>query len=135
MDLVDSISTVIRSRPTAICIASGLLAFNSVALTVSWFAQPNLVDNHGGEVFFIGLWGCLAYATFHAWGWVRATITGIWVAYLWGLLNTGNVLEGIATTSAADLVSKVLGLIVLILLWLPAGRNWYLRQAQERSES
>ena len=135
MGLVDSISTAIRSRPMAIRVASGLLAFNTAALIVSWILKPNLVDNHGGEIFFIGLWGCLAYATFNAWGWVRATITGIWVAYLWGLLNTGQVLVGLTTTSTADLLSKILGLIALLLLWLPAGRNWYLRQAQERSES
>tara|TARA_B100000809_G_scaffold185144_1_gene183185 strand:+ start:22189 stop:22599 length:411 start_codon:yes stop_codon:yes gene_type:complete len=131
----DSPSAAIGNRPTAIRVASGLLAFNAVVLIFSWVVEPSLVDNHGGEIFFIALWGCLAYATFNAWGWVRATIAGIWVAYAWGLLNTGNVLGSIATTTLADLLTKTLALIAFTLLWLPATRNWYLHRIQERAKN
>ena len=134
MDLVnDSLSKAINNRPIAIRVSSGLLTFNAAILILSWVVKPSLVNNHGGEIFFIALWGCLAYATFYAWGWVKATITGIWVAYLWGLLNTGNIFDGIATTTPADLLTKILGFIALVLLWLPTTRTWYLQQAQERS--
>ena len=129
----DSLSKAISNRPIAIRVCSGLLAFNSGVLILSWFVKPSLVNNHGGEIFFIALWGCLAYATFNAWGWVKATITGIWVAYLWGLLNGGNILDGVATTTPADLLTKILGLVALVLLWLPTTRTWYLHHAQERS--
>ena len=131
----NSLPMAIGNRPKSITASAGLLAFNTLVLIFWWFIDPNHIDNNGGEIFFIALWGCLAYASFNAWGWVRTTITGIWIAYIWGLLNTGNVLGGIATTNPADLLTKALGLIALVLLWLPAARTWSRNQVQERSEN
>ena len=71
------------------------------------------------------LWFAAAWGLLIGESWVRVGIVLVLAAYVWGLINHTSVTEALANINFGDQSSKLIALIAVVLLYVPASRQWF----------
>jgi len=102
-----------------------LLEFNSLLLLIWWLIFPEDISSNGAQVFFIMLWFSAAWGLLVGEGWIRIGIACLLIAFIWGIVNQPSINEAIAKLNFADILSKLVALVAVVLLYLPASHRWF----------
>ncbi len=121
MSLLHSLTQLPRTLLAGAC----LLEFNSLLLLIWWLIFPEDVPSNGAQVFFIMLWFSAAWGLLVGEGWIRIGIACLLVAFIWGIVNQPSINEAIAKLNFADILSKLVALVAVVLLYLPASHRWF----------
>ena len=122
-------------RPALVVAAAALLLGSALAMLVTWVFGIDAVESNGARVFFVMLWGFLAWAAYGGGGWVRLAIAATFGISVWGAVNGPSLGGMLAAMATGELVAKALALIALVLLCLPAAHAFFAAAAQqERAE-
>ena len=124
---MDTTSVVdeLPARPRAVVVGAALLLGSAVALLVTWTLGIDAVESNGARVFFVVLWGFLAWSAYHGAGWVRGATVAVFLVAVWGLANAPSFEGAVQALPTGDVVAKAFALVALVSLWSPAARHWY----------
>ena len=120
--------------PRPLLIGTGLLTFNSILLILWWIAFPSNVPSNGAQVFFILLWFGAAWGLLLGEGWIRIGLVALLIAFVWGLHNQPSFLAGLANINAADILSKLVALVAVVLFYLPTSREFFKSHREPAAE-
>ena len=128
---------IAESRPQLVRFVAGLLGLNAVVLLGWWILVPSDVESNGAQLFFILLWGTIAYAIFRGHSWVRYAIAVVVVAGLVEIINAQAPGELINKLSWDEKISKSVGLLAVVLLFHPISHRWYksVKETRKRYEA
>ena len=128
---------IAESRPQLVRFVAGLLGLNAAILLGWWILIPADVESNGAQLFFILLWGTIAFAIFRGHSWVRYAIAVVVVAGLVELINAHAPGELIKTLSWDEKISKSVGLLAVVLLFHPISHSWYksVKETRKRYEA
>lgn len=115
--------------PKPLLFGACLLEFNSLLLLIWWLVFPEDVTSNGAQVFFIMLWFSAAWGLLLGEGWIRIGIACLLVAFVWGIVNQPSMTEAFTKLNFADVASKLVALIAVILLYFPASHDWFKSRA------
>ena len=113
------------ARPWNVSVAAGLLLGSAAILLIGWAVWPETVVSNGARVFFVMLWGLMAYAAHRGLGWVRLAIGLVFLASAWGVANAESVTAALLQTATPELLCSVMQVAALVLLCFPAARRWF----------
>ena len=111
--------------PRPLLVGACLLEFNSLLLLVWWLAFPEDVSSNGAQVFFIMLWFSAAWGLLLGEGWIRIGIACLLIAFVWGIVNQPSIGEALAKLNFAEILSKLVALVAVLLLYLPSPHRWF----------
>ena len=128
---------IAESRPKLVRIVAGILGLNAVILLGWWIINPADIESNGAQLFFVLLWGTIAYAIYRGHGWVRYAIAVVVVAGLVEFLNTHAPSELINTLSWDEKITKSIGFVAVLLLFSPVSHHWYksVKETRKRLET
>lgn len=133
-DTTLEIADLARRRPRLVTIAAALLLFNVVVLFVGWIAAPAAIQSNGAQVFFMIMWFAVAISVYRGMSWVRYAIVAALVVFVCEILNAKEPLSMVRQMGLGDQLSKSIGLVAVVLLFLPQSHNWY-REVKEYSRA
>lgn len=120
--------------PRPLLVGAGLLLLNSIILIFWWIAFPANVPSNGAQVFFILLWLGAAWGLLLGEGWIRVGIVLLLVAFVWGLHNQPSILIGLSKINAADILSKLVALVAVVLFYFPKSREFFKSHREPATE-
>ncbi len=125
------------SRPELVRSVAALLGLNAVILLGWWVVFPSDVESNGAQLFFILLWGAIAYAIYRGHSWVRYAIAVVVVAGFVEIINAHAPGELIKTLSWDERVTKLIGVAAVVLLFYPSSHRWYkfVKETRKRYET
>ena len=115
--------------PRPLLIGASLLEFNALLLLTWWLVFPEDVSSNGAQVFFIMLWFSAAWGLILGEGWIRIGIACLIVAFVWGIVNQPSIDEALAKLNFAEVLSKLVALVAVLLLYLPTSHRWFKSRA------
>ena len=115
--------------PRPLLVGACLLTCNSLLLLAWWLLFPEDIASNGAQVFFILLWFSAAWGLLLGEGWIRIGIACLLIAFVWGIFNQSSISEALTKLNFADVASKLVALIAVALLYLPACHHWFKSQA------
>lgn len=126
-----------NSRPALVRSTAALLGLNALILLGWWVIFPSDVGSNGAQLFFILLWGAIAYAIYRGHSWVRYAIAVVVVAGFVEFINANAPGELIRTLSWDEKITKSIGVVALILLFYPNSHRWYkfVKETRKRYET
>ncbi len=113
------------TRPTTVATGAALLSGSALVLALTWALGIDAIDSNGARVFFIVVWGYLAWSSYRGGGWVRWAIVAIFAASIWGDVNAPAFIDAITAMPAGEVTAKILALLALVVLCLPTARRWF----------
>lgn len=127
---------IAQSRPQLVGLVSGLLGLNAVILLGWWILNPSDVESNGAQLFFILLWGTIAYAIYRGHSWVRYAIAVVVIAGFVEIINAHAPSELISKLSWDEKITKAIGLLAVLLLFYPISHRWYksVKETRKRYE-
>ena len=128
-----SIMNDLSSRPAAVVAGAVLLLASALALACTWALGIDAVESNGARVFFMVLWGYLAWAAYGGGGWVRVAILAVFGVSAWSAWNAPSFAGALAEMPAGEVVAKGLALAALAALWTPAAHRWFASARQWRA--
>lgn len=120
-----SLFHTLTQLPRPLLAGACLLEFNSLLLLIWWLIFPEDISSNGAQVFFIMLWFSAAWGLLVGEGWIRIGIACLLIAFIWGIVNQPSINEAIAKLNFADILSKLVALVAVVLLYLPASHRWF----------
>ena len=120
------------ARPATVTYGAMLLLGSALVLILAWVLGVDGVSSNGARIFFIVVWGYLAFAAYRGAGWVRIAIVGIFGVTVWGGINAPSWDSALQRMTAGDIVAKGLALVALAVLCAPAARSWFAAARQLR---
>ena len=113
-----------------------MLLGSTVVLVLTWAFGVDAVESYGARVFFVVLWGFLAYSAYTGAGWVRGATVAIFGIAVLGFVNAPSFVLAIRAMPIGDVVAKALALAALVALWSPPANGWFaaIRQARAAAE-
>ena len=114
-----------NTRPPLVRSVAALLGLNAVILLGWWVIFPSDIGSNGAQLFFILLWGAIAYAIYVGHSWVRYAIAVVVVAGFVEIINAHAPGELIRTLSWDERVTKLIGVVAVVLLFYPSSHRWY----------
>ena len=126
-----------ESRPPLVRVITVLLGLNAVILLGWWIVIPTDIESKGAQLFFIFLWGTIAYAIYRGHSWVRYAIAVVVVAGLVEIINAQAPNELLKTLSWDEKITKSIGLVAVLLLFYPISHRWYksVKETRKRYEA
>lgn len=115
--------------PRPLLVGACLLEFNSFLLLIWWLVFPEDVSSNGAQVFFIMLWFSAAWGLILGEGWIRIGIACLLIAFIWGIVNQPSISEAFTKLNFADVASKFVALVAVLLLYLPTCHRWFKSRA------
>ena len=132
MDTTRDVSQL-PSRPAPVTFGAAMLLGSAVALVATWLLGIDVVESNGARVFFVVLWGFLAWSAYSGVGWVRGATVAILVIAILGFVNAPSFVDAVRGMPLGDGVAKVLALLSLGALWSPAANRWFAAVRQTRT--
>ncbi len=120
-------------RPIPVTSGAMMLLGSALVLIVTWAVGVDAVDNNGGRVFFVVLWGFLAWSAYNGSGWVRGAVVAIFAVTVFGFVNAPAFDEAVGALRTGDVISKILALASLPVLWSPPARRWFAAVGEARA--
>lgn len=121
------------NRPFEASLGAALLYLAAAVLLLAWATGIDAVTSNGARVFFVVLWAYLGYTAWNGFGWARHGILAVFVAAAWGLVNAPSLADGMAAMTGGETVARLLALVALVSLWLPAASRWFSEAGERRS--
>ena len=133
----DSAAAVSRlpPRPVLVTVGGAMLLGSALALIATWALGVDAVDNNGGRVFFVVLWGFLAWSAYNGSGWVRGAVVAVFAVTVFGFVNAPSFDEAVGALPTGDVTSKILALASLPVLWSPPARRWFAAVGEARARA
>ena len=122
-------------RPAQVTAGAVMLLGSGVVLTLTWAFGVDDVESNGARVFFVVLWGFLAYSAYSGAGWVRGATVAIFAITILGFVNAPSFVLAVQTLPVGDLVAKALAIGALGALWSPPANGWFGAVKKARTES
>ena len=110
-----------------------MLLAGAAILVLTWMLDVDAVDSNGARVFFVVLWGYLAWGAYSGGGWVRVAILAVAAITLWGGLNAPSLIAAWQATTLGDLLAKTLALVALVVMLRPEARHWFAHARELRA--
>ena len=87
--------------------------------------------------FSFYLWGAIAYAIYRGHSWVRYAIAVVVVAGFVEIINAYAPGQLIQALSWDEKVTKLIGIVAVVLLFLPSSHRWYtfVKETRKRYEA
>lgn len=117
--------TELPPRPLAATAGAALLLGSALVLLLSWALGVDAVASNGARVFFVVVWGYLAWAAYRGGGWVRTAIVVIFAIAIWGAVNSPSLAATWRAMPAGELLAEALALAALAVMWLPPAHRWF----------
>jgi len=111
-------------RPLPVTVAAGLLLAGAIVLTSTWAFGIDAVASNGARVFFVVLWGALAWSAYAGGGWVRVAIVAVLAVTVWGGFNAPSIAQAWQAAPVGEVVAKCLALASLGAMLCPTARRW-----------
>lgn len=127
-------TVAIPPRPVPVTVGATMLLGSALALIVTWAMGVDAVDNNGGRVFFVVLWGFLAWAAYGGSGWVRGAVVAVFVVTVLGFVNAPSFDGAVRALPTGDVISKILALASLPMLWSTPARRWFAATKESRHQ-
>ena len=121
------------ARPAAVTAGAALLLAGAGILLLAWVLGVDAVQSNGARVFFVMLWGYLAWSAYSGGGWVRIAIVAIVVVTVWGGVNAPSLAGAWQAVSLGDLLAKALAVVALGIMLRPEARHWFARARELRA--
>lgn len=121
-------------RPLPVTLAAGLLLAGAVVLTSTWAFGFDTVVSNGARVFFVVLWGYLAWAVYGGGGWVRAVIVAMLAVTAWGGFNAPSMATAWQAAPLGEVAAKCLALGALAAMLWPTARHWLAKAKALRAQ-
>lgn len=112
-------------RPVPVTTGAVMLLGSALVLIATWALGTDTVVNNGGRVFFVVLWGFLAWAAYNGSGWVRGAVVAVLVVTVLGFVNAPSFDAAVRALPTGDVTSKILALASLPVLWSSPARRWF----------
>ncbi len=123
------------ARPNSVVVGAALLLGSALALAGTWALGIDAVESNGARVFFIVLWGFLAWAAYGGAGWVWLAIVAVFVVAAWSGLNQPSFTEAMRAMPAGGALAQSFALVALAVLWTPTARKWFASARELRSQA
>lgn len=123
------------NRPQAVSLAAAGLLASAVVLLLTWLLRVDDVASNGARVFFVVLWGYLAWSAYQGGGWVRTAIVAVCVVTVWGFVNAPSVAEALLAMPPGDQLARVLALAALAAMFTPPAHRWFATVKELRSQA
>ena len=123
------------ARPQQVVVGAWLLAVGAAALGLSWLVGLDVVESNGARVFFVVVWGYLAWVVRSGGGWARWAIVAIWIVTVWGLVNAPTLDAALAALTPGEVAAKSIALVAFCLLMHPASKRWFATVRQMEADT
>lgn len=123
------------ARPVTVTAGAAMLFAGAVILFLTWVAGIDPVDSNGARVFFVVLWGYLAWGAYSGGGWVRVAIVAIVAVSVWGSFNAPSLASAWQAMALGDLLAKLLAAIALGFMLKAEARRWFASVRELRAQS
>lgn len=120
-------------RPAAVTAGAALLLASAVILVLTWALGVDVVASNGARVFFVVLWGFLAYSAYAGAGWVRGATVAVFGIAVVGFVNSPSFVQAARALPVGDTAAKALALSALVALWSPPANGWFAAVKQARA--
>ena len=120
--------------PRPLLVGACLLEFNALLLLAWWLVFPDDISSNGAQVFFIMLWFSAAWGLILGEGWIRIGIACLLIAFVWGIVNQPSFDEALSKLNIAEVLSKLVALVAVLLLYLPTSHRWFKSRATMQTE-
>ena len=115
----------VPARPAPITAGAVMLLGSAVVLVLTWAFGVDAVESYGARVFFVVLWGFLAYSAYTGAGWVRGATIAIFAIAVLGFVNAPSFVLAVRTLPIGDVVAKALAMAALVALFSPPANGWF----------
>lgn len=122
-------------RPLPVTLAAGLLLAGAIVLTSTWAFGIDAVASNGARVFFVVLWGYLAWSVYAGGGWVRVVIIAMLAVTAWGGFNAPSVATAWQAAPFGEVVAKCLAAASLAAMLCPTARRWLAQAKALRAQA
>ncbi len=112
-------------RPAPVTAGAALLLGSAAVLVLTWAFGLDNVESNGARVFFVVVWGFLAYSAYTGAGWVRGATVAIFGIAILGFVNAPSFVPAVRAVPLGDIAAKALALSALVALWSPAANAWF----------
>ena len=112
-------------RPAQVTAGAVMLLGSAMVLVFTWAFGVDAVESNGARVFFVVLWGFLAYSAYTGAGWVRGATVAIFAVTILGFVNAPSFVLAVQALPAGDVVAKALAIVALGALWSPPANGWF----------
>ena len=115
----------VPSRPAQVTAGAVMLLGSALVLMLAWAFGLDAVESNGARVFFVALWGFLAYSAYAGAGWVRGATVAIFGITILGFVNAPSFVLAVQALPVGDVVAKALAIAALGALWTPPANGWF----------
>lgn len=112
-------------RPAQVTAGAVMLLASALVLVLTWAFGLDAVESNGARVFFVVLWGFLAYSAYTGAGWVRGATVAIFAITILGFVNAPSFVRAVQALPVGDVVAKALAIGALGALWSPPANGWF----------
>lgn len=112
-------------RPAQVTAGALMLLGCALILVLAWASGIDAVASNGARVFFVVLWGFLAYSAYAGAGWVRGATVVIFGIAVLGFVNAPSFELAVRALPVGDWLAKGLALVALGALWSPPANGWF----------
>ena len=120
-------------RPAPVTAGAALLLGSAMILVFTWALGVDVVQSNGARVFFVVLWGFLAYSAYTGAGWVRGATVAVFGIAVVGFVNAPSFVLAVRGLPMGDVAAKALALSALVALWSPSANEWFAAVKQARA--
>ena len=110
-----------------------MLLGSAVILVLAWALGVDAVESNGARVFFVVLWGFLAYSAYTGAGWVRGATVAVFGIAVVGFVNAPSLVLAVRAVPLGDVAAKARALSALVALWSPPATGWGAAVKQARA--
>ncbi|MDE0420008.1 MAG: hypothetical protein OXK76_03840 [Gammaproteobacteria bacterium] len=115
----------LRARPAPVTAGAAMLLGSAVILVLTWAFGVDAVESNGARVFFVVLWGFLAYSAYTGAGWVRSATVAVFCIAILGFVNAPSFVPAVQAMPIGDVVAKALAFAALVAFWSPPAHRWF----------
>ena len=115
----------VPDRPAPVTAGAAMLLGSAVILVLTWAFGVDPVESNGARVFFVVVWGFLAYSAYSGAGWVRSATVAIFCVAILGFVNAPSFVPAVQAMPVGDVAAKALALAALVAFWSPPAHRWF----------
>lgn len=123
------------ARPSAVMAGAALLLAGAVILFLAWILGVDSVESNGARVFFVVLWGYLAWSAYSGGGWVRLAILAVVAVTVWGGLNAPSLASAWNDATLGDLLARALAIAAAGVMLRTDARRWFASARELRAKA